>query len=525
MDIKENKYILLLLSAMTLLVYGEAALRNEFLPLWDDAVYVMANPAVKGFAFHNIYAAFTNFYAGNYAPIQILSYMLDYSLWGMNSSGFIFSNIILHTLNGLLLFVLLIRSGCNRAVSFASAVFFLLHPIQVESVVWVSQRKTVLSMLFFLLSFNFYLSYRNAVEPRMAGKNYILSVVCFGLAALCKSVVVIMPMVLWLYDQAYPDTTNIRHHLKDKIFYLILAIIGAILAYVSQSPLEAGGRTGYYGGTLYATMLTMLPVLLAYIAKIIWPVNLSLIYYMPIKTAIDTDVLFAAFVVALLGFVGWYLYNRKRELFAWYAFFYVGLLPVSQIVPIVTLMNDRYLYFPMIGAVVFVCLSVNYFVSQKQHIKIPIIVMGCLIAIVLSVLTYERANVWRSSFNMWSDVVKKNPYHVDAWRFLAYEYNRKGDIAGAYNVCLNALGFHPNEPVILKVAGSIFSAKGDLLSARKCLEELVRQTPYNVEFLYLLADNYLATGNNMQAGECYRKVLVIDPTSEQARKKLHELSQ
>ena len=149
--------ILLLLAAFAL--YSKA-LGQDFLGNWDDPVYVTANPDIMGFTLENIWHAFTREYVSNYAPLHIISYIPDYALWGFNAFGYKLTNILLHALNAILFYALLARITSRRRFALAAAAVFLCHPVQVESVVWISQRKNLLAMFFFLLSFLTYLSWK-----------------------------------------------------------------------------------------------------------------------------------------------------------------------------------------------------------------------------------------------------------------------------------------------------------------------------------------------------------------------------
>ena len=152
-QIKHLLFIIFIVT-LTFLVYWNC-LSHEFLFNWDDPEYVVNNPAIRGLTFINIEKAFTSFYVGNYSPIQIISYMIDYSIWGLNPKGFILTNIILHACNGVLVYLILFRYFNNPLPALISALLFVSHPVQVESVAWVAQRKNVVAMFFFLLPFVF----------------------------------------------------------------------------------------------------------------------------------------------------------------------------------------------------------------------------------------------------------------------------------------------------------------------------------------------------------------------------------
>lgn len=522
MTIREHRYQLIVLILSSLAVYA-CSLGHDFIPIWDDAVYVTANATVRGVTIEHLRTAFTTFYSGNYAPLQIISYMVDYDLWGMKPSGFILTNIILHTNNGLLIYWLLVRSRFDRYTACAAAFIFLLHPVQVESVVWVSQRKTQLAMFFLLLSFHCYLYYRDAEDTKKASIHYLLSLVGFVLAMLSKSVVVILPLALMLYDRAFASKCRPAWRLADKIPYIAIAVIGSVGTLYSQLPQQAGGRAEFHGGSALATVLTMLPVLMKYIRLLFWPDDLSLVYDIPVRTTLDEEVAQAGMVVSVLVAIGIYLFRNRRELFCWYALFFVGLLPVSQIVPIVTLINDRYLYFPLLGGAPFVCASVALLVQVRKRWKKPLLVFCGVLLLFLPYLAFKRTLVWQNSFTVWQDVVQKNPKHRPGWFYLADEYILRGDLDGALATNLASLEYFPSEPSALKLIGLIYGRKGELLKAREYLQQAAQVSPDDIEVLFQLADNYLATGNKQEAVSIYRSVLALNPGSERALQGLRSL--
>jgi len=339
--------------------------------------------------------------------------MLDYETWGLRASGFIFTNILLHAANGILFYLFLSRLAGERVWVFFSSLIFLLHPVQVESVVWVSQRKTVLAMFFFLTGFYFYARYRER-EGKADIRLYLLSILAFSLSLLSKSVAVVFPVVLLAFDVCYRKRHDFKALFIDKIPFLVIALILGLVAINTQSAEFQGGRTSYHGGSLYATLLTMLPVLIRYMIMVLWPVSLSAYYSPPIKTYMDLEVAWAAFVLALFCLMGVMLFRRKRQMFFWFALFFICLVPVSQVVPIVTLMNDRYLYFPMLGATAFLGAAVFRDVTWSQLLSarkyIPVSIFSILAIGACSAVTLQRIPVWQSSYTLFSDAVKKAPH-------------------------------------------------------------------------------------------------------------------
>lgn len=377
--------LLLLIAAFTL--YGKA-LGHDFLVNWDDPAYVSANPNIMGFTSEHLRNAVTNVYVGNYAPLPIISYMLDYTLWGFNATGFKLSNITLHALNTLLYYALLVRITGRRLLAMAAAALFLCHPVQVESVVWISQRKNLLAMFFFLISFQAYLFWK---ERRHFGC-YSLSLAAFSLALLSKSVTVILPLILICYDLCFREREVLWRLVRDKLPYLALAALCAVAAFYTQG--YDGGKTGYLGGTPLLTMLNMLPVFSRYLILLLVPAQLSIIYNSPIITTLDTETALSVLLIVILIASWVYLYRRNRGLFFWSSLIVIGILPVSNIIPIETLMNDRYLYFPMIGFAALVAYIPNFNsgISSMRH-ALPLRIAFIAALLSLSAATWKRIDV------------------------------------------------------------------------------------------------------------------------------------
>jgi hypothetical protein len=518
---------LLALSIASVAIFWSAT-GHDFLINWDDRQYVVENAAIKGLTFEHVRWAFTNFHVGNYAPLHLVSYMLDYEIWGLRPSGFIFTNILLHTLNGLLFYLLLRRGSGEKAWVFLASLIFLLHPVQVESVVWVSQRKNVLAMFFFLVSFHCYASYRQT-DARHDGRFYALSLAAFTLALLSKSVAIVLPLALILYDVCDPEKRGIKRVLGDKIPFVLLAVVFGIAAIQSQSAqFQGGGRTSYHGGSPLATFLTMLPVMVRYLRLVIWPANLSAFYDLPIKTGVDTEIGMSALLLLLLAIAGVVLYMRRRDLFFWFALFFVGLMPVSQIVPIVTLMNDRYLYFPMLGASAILGFALMRDVewaeilASRKHLLsavFSLLVIGtCVVASV------QRIGVWQNSYTLWDDTVKKSPNVALAHDAFGEALMERGAVDDAIRQFQVALRLEPDgtardlSPVSRNAIantynnlGAAYGMKGMTDDAIPLFATAIRLHPDFGKAYFNLGNAFMHKGAVVQALQCFETAFRLNP--------------
>jgi len=523
-NIRDHALSLAVLVAVTLVVYAPA-LGHHFLINLDDGVYVVRNEIIRGFTWDHVRVALARPYFANYAPLHILSYMLDYTFWGLKPAGFLLANVLLHYLNGVLIYFLLFRISGRKRWGFVGAFIFLLHPVQVESVAWVSQRKNVLAMFFFLASFHFYLSYRTRGAKR-SGLAYVLSVISFILSLLSKSVTVILPLVLFLYDLCTLERQDRKRWLVDKVPYGIAAAAIAVVTIISQSPEFGGGRISYHGGSPVITFLTILTVLPRYLRLLFYPTPtaLSVLYYLPVKTGLDLPVLGSGLLVVLLGVAGVFLYRLKRKLSFWFFVFFIGFLPVSQIVPLVTLMNDRYMYFPMLGASAFLgslCLTaLEHLQAYRQKGALAVL---CVVLLLLPWFSRERVPVWQNDLTLWTDTVGKFPDSEDAWYNLGRSYYDAGQMDNALDAYLRALSINPSAKDTLNNVGNIYMQKGHFLKARPFLLEALRVDPYYFEGLLNLGGNFCRTGEFEQAELTLRKALAIRPRSAQVFLSLGEV--
>jgi tetratricopeptide (TPR) repeat protein len=508
---------LVLLLAVTAAVYARA-LGHGFLLTWDDDKYVAANEAIRGFTAAHLATAFTTTFVGNYAPVQILSYMLDYSVWGMRPAGFIATNLLLHLANGALCHRLFLRLGLGRLAAFLAAGVFLLHPVQVETVAWVSQRKNLLAMLFLLLAWHAYLRYREGG----ARLGYAASLASFFLAILAKPVAVVLPLILLLQERSLADDRGGRRRL-DKLPYLLLAVAVGLFAVKAQDPLHGGGLSGYHGGSPLATLFTMLPVFCRYLGLILWPAGLSAVYAPTIHTSLDGGVVAAALCLAALA-VGWrYLDRRDRRLSFWAGVAVIGILPVSQIVPLVTLMNDRYLYVPLLGVAALAGSAAARLARGAGGGRVPAAAVAALLLTPLAATSVGRVAAWHDDLTLWRDAVAKSPKSDEGWSGLGATLVRNGDIEGGIAAYERALAVNPIFSPALNNIADAYMRKGDLASARRYLITLTERYPQLVTGFMNLGLNYRTARQYGEAEAVYLHVLQLEPDTPDPRLALAEL--
>lgn len=530
-----------ILILISLLVYKQTFF-SEFLSSWDDPLYVTRNPDVTGFTFANLKNAFSLFYVGNYAPLHIISYMLDYEVAGLSPAWFHLSNVLYHILNGLLFYLLVTRLSGSTVWAFAAAAIFLLHPLQVESVAWISQRKNVLAMFFFLLSYLNYTSYRRQ-DAEHGHKFYVLSLLFFSLAVLSKSVAIILPAVLILNDVTLDKPRKVYDVLKDKIPYIVLSVMAIAMALVSQSKELGGGISDYYGNSKLTAFFAMLAVMTRYLYNLFIPLDLSCLYYIPVTTAFDAEIAVYILIVLLLLFLGYYLLRSHRVLFFGYSVFFVALLPVSGIIPLVTVMNDRYMYFPLLGAAWLVGGVVSHHYTKHRSLSL-VILSG--VVITLALFAWQRTFAWKNSVTLWSAAVQ----HLSAGKapsfMIADAHTQAGNKLEAlkyYEMSFSRKEVYPNSywklrthnnaatlymdlglpgkafPILISInskypryipgfinTGIYYYRMKNYHEAIAAFERILTLSPNHYEALFNIGNIYLETGRLIEARNVYQKM-------------------
>jgi Tfp pilus assembly protein PilF len=403
---------------------------------------------------------------------------------------------VYHFLSGVLLYFLLIRQGLWKWGALLGSALFLIHPVQVESVAWASQRKNLLAMLFYLLAFHAWLEYREKKGER-AWQWYAVSVVLFILALLAKSVAVIFPVMLILYDVLIPPVRRRLGNHADKLPYLCVALVVGLLAIMTQVPDYGGGRVRY-PDNLALIPMTMLPVLAAYLSKLFWPVpsSLCIMYFPPTRYSIDTAVMISSGLVVCLFLLGVYLYRKMRPCFFWYVLFFLGLLPVSQVIPLVTLMNDRYLYFPMLGVAGVTSCLCSSIIKPGWSLRLSWIA-GCIVLsllVLLACTSHVRGKVWQDTISLFSDAVIKAPTQSDPWSRLAEGYVSIGNLAAAQKYYERSASLGPLDDEAKFNLAQIYLDRREFVKARDFINNLLVVDGKFKHAQFFLGEYYYRTG-------------------------------
>ncbi|MCX6258941.1 MAG: tetratricopeptide repeat protein [Bacteroidia bacterium] len=381
---------------------------------WDDPLYVTENSLIKNFSFDNICHIFSlsGAVSLNYHPLTILSLAVDYHFAGQDPSWFHFTNLLIHLLNTLLVFFFAYRlSGRKLAVGIFVSLFFGIHPMHVESVAWVSERKDVLYTFFFVAALLTYLKY---IESPKA-KYLLFTFLLFVLSVLSKAVAVIFPLVMFLIDFYKGRKITIKS-LMEKLPFLTVSVVFGVIALHIQSK---GAIARYETFSLFKHICFGFYGYFNYFWKFLLPVNLSSFYPYPILDQAQIAYPFSFYFSAFSGFLIliltgalFFFRKEKMKLLAFGACFcFLTILLVLQFLSVgQVIMADRYSYVPYIGLLFPIGVLLNDLKEKRPSLKNMIVVPILAIALVFSYLTHERIKVWKDTETLWTDVIEKYPY-------------------------------------------------------------------------------------------------------------------
>ncbi|HEX4783138.1 MAG TPA: tetratricopeptide repeat protein [Candidatus Sulfotelmatobacter sp.] len=443
----------LLLVAFTLALYNRVN-HSPFIN-YDDNRYVSDNPHVQaGLTWSTVKWALTTFYYANWHPLTWISHALDCQLFHMNPAGHHFTSVLLHAVNVVLLFLLLVWSTRRTGPSFIVAALFALHPINVESVAWIAERKNVLCTTFFLLSLAAYGWY--ALKPQWERYCVMAALLACGLAS--KPMLVTAPFALLLLDYwplqriqgwtAPPSVLPVRQASAGRLFLeklplLVLAGASCVITFLAQRASGAMGTSPFPFRTRLENAIYSYAM---YLRKAIWPTDLTVFYpHTGHSLPILRIALAAAFLVAATAMVT-KLRSRGYLLTGW-LWFLGTLVPVIGVIQVGSqAMADRYAYIPLIGIFVMTVWTAADWAKEKKLRLATQLVPAICVLIALSFATYRQIGYWRSSLDLWTHALAITPPNFVAEVNLGQALTELNRADEAYPLFVRAAQDGPNDP-------------------------------------------------------------------------------
>ncbi len=494
---------------------------------YDTPKYVYNNSHVTdGLTAKGISWAFTTTYFSNWHPVTWLSHMLDVQLYGLNPGRHHLTNLLLHIANALLLFGVLRRMTGDLWQCSCVAALFALHPLHVESVAWVAERKDLLSALFGLLAMGFYLRY---VEGRGIGR-YLLVILFFILGLMAKPMIVTLPFVLLLldywplqryqfqiekkFDNATKQTDTILFLVAEKIPLFIISAGSCLVTLYAQMAGGAVGSIDTY--PLNLRISNALISYMSYIVKLIWPVKLAAIY--PYNWDLPVWQVWAA-CLSISG-ISWLSIKcyRSRPWFLVGWLWYLGtLIPVIGLVQVGTQpMADRYTYIPFIGIYLIIAWGLFDLLARWRYRKMGFVAIVLAIVSVLMVVSWKQIGYWKNSVTLFKRAVDVTESNYTAENNLGHGLLLEGKFAAAGEHFKKSLEINPRSAKTHMNMGLVLARQDKPEEALQSYAKALAQKPDYAVVYNLVGKTQYRLGNTEQAILDYQQAINIDSTYAEA---------
>jgi tetratricopeptide (TPR) repeat protein len=516
-------WVVLVLIAVNVIVY--APVRQHDFVNWDDHDYVSENPHVSaGLTWPGVKWAFTTGYAANWHPLTWLSHMLDVELFGVHAGSHLLTNLALHIANTLLLFAVLRRMtgavGCSAFV----AALFAVHPLHVESVAWVSERKDVLSTLFWMLTMWAYVGY--ARQPRIG--RYGLVLAFFALGLLAKAMLVTLPCVLLLLDlwplrrvalgaepaisvAGSPTQPSVSwwHLVREKLPLLALALVSSVVTFLVQR--QSGAVAALTAFPLSQRLANALIAYVAYMGKAIWPVRLAAFYPYPVSRS---GWLVASAVLGLMTvtFVAMRLARRHPYVLVGWLWYLGTLVPVIGLVQVGDQsMADRYTYVPLIGLFVVLAWGVPELIARRRYHYIVLSGMAVVIVMFCAARARTQVSYWSDSVALWEHAVQVTTANYRTYENLGSAFRDRGQFDEALLNYAESARRAPDYAVVYNSMGFVLTKQGRIADAIIQFTTAVRLRPDFADAQVNLGNALAAQGRLSEAVDHFSDAARTNP--------------
>jgi tetratricopeptide (TPR) repeat protein len=514
------------LAIATLAVFWQV--RNYGLVNYDDDKYVSANPHVKaGLTPDSLRWALTTGYASNWHPLTWLSMMLDVQLFGTNAGGYHLTSLFLHVVASLLLFAVLnLMTGAIWRSAFVAGLFAL-HPLHVESVVWISERKDVLSALFWMLTMMAYVYYvRHPNKIR-----YSLTLLLFALGLMAKPMLVTLPFVLLLLDywpleryqfgravqeikRKKQKFTKARPKLSvlilEKVPFLILSILSSLVTFLAQ----------HKGGAVAPMDLFPLPMrlmnavnsYLKYIEKMFYPSRLGVFYPPPIQGYSIWLSLVSALALLAVSIALIYFARKHKYAGAGWLWYLGTLVPVIGLVQVGSqALADRYTYLPLIGLFIMIAWGLPDLLAKWKPQRIVLGATGLAVILALSISTHRQVGYWRDNVALFEHALKVTTHNFVMNNHLGLAYQELGRPQEAIEAYQQAIKIKPDYAGAYHNLGIAYGSLGRWQDAIEANEQATKIKPDDAEAYNNLGVACLRLGRLKEAEDAFQQIIRIRP--------------
>ena len=496
---------------------------------FDDYAYVTRNPHVSsGLTGDNILWAFTSVEATNWHPVTWLSHMADVQCFGLNPRGHHLTSVLIHALASVLLLLALFRlSGALWQSSFV-AFLFALHPLHVESVAWVAERKDVLSAFFWFLTLFAYALY---LEKPKASR-YLFALLCFVVGLMCKPMLVTLPLVLLLVDfwplERYRSQdrepwlrlfrTQLPPLLREKIPFFACSLLSAAITVYAQR--SGGAVVGLDAMPLRLRVDNALTAYVRYLGKTFWPSDLAVFYPFPASIAL-WQVIGSLLILLLVSAAVLRSARRRPYLAVGWFWFLVTLIPVIGLLQVgAQSMADRYMYIPAVGLFLMVAWGVPELAQGLRH-RARWLALGAAALLTASAgLSWQQLGYWRDSVSLYRHTLQVTEDNFMVHYSLGLALAEAGDIDAGIREYREVLRISPNYRDAHTKLGFALASKGDLVAATGEFRQALLLTPEDADAHANLGIALTQTGELDGAIREFQEALRLSPGDADAQSNL-----
>ncbi len=488
---------------LTFIVFFPAL--NNGLTNWDDTTYLTENPLIRELNSNNIKRIFTEIYFGNYQPLHIFSYAIEYHFYKLNPAGYHTTSVIMHLIVTILVFWFIRSLTENRIIALITTLLFGIHPLHVESVAWAAERKDLLYSIFFLASAIFYIKY---IRSKEKAKYLLAAFLLFALSILSKAMASSLPPVLILLDIYFARRLSIKTVLEKIPFFALAIGLGLKAAFTASTT----GQVSLHVFTLFERILIANFNLLAYVGKLILPINLSAFYPYPARVdgALPYYFYIAPFIVAALLVLIILSLKKTKNIFFGAGFFVACIILVLQLFPVgPTIMSERYSYLPSIGFFFVIAYFIHQLIDKKPAVKTPVYSALAGYSLFLSVATYQRCDIWKDSMTLWTNVLQQFPHVGNALNNRGTVYGKEmGDLDRAMDDFNKSIQFEPNYENAYANRGIVYCLRGEFDLAINDFNKAIQLKPDYYDALVNRGITYIQTNQIDKAIADFNKLLI-----------------
>lgn len=477
---------------------------GEFLN-WDDEAYITKNDLFKSLTFSTLIDVFSTFVMGNYHPLTMLTYTIEFYLFNDFSIPFHINNILLHITNSYLVFLFINLLFNKRAIAIIGGTVFLIHPLHVESVAWIAERKDVLYSFFLLLGIIQYHKY--IIEKKE--KFYVYSILLMIFSCLSKGQAVVFSAFVVLLDMHYKTKMSAKYLIKLSPFIFISIIFG-VVAVIAQKNADAVNIGVEHHYSYLQRFVLVAFGFCNYFFKSLIPYNLSAVYPYPFSFKESIPTYYYFYLLFCLFFAVYWVYtyisNHKNQ-FLGLSIFIISLFPVLQIFPVgEAIMADRYMYIPLLGIIIFI---ISLFNSVNFNRFITYTLFFAFIGY-YSFISFNRSSVWSTKKVFWETQIKQQPDYGKGYNNLGAYYYEEKDTLKAIDYFVKAIEKEYHLAIISLAV--VEKDRGNYNKSIELYKSVMNKYPDNIGLWKGLTLNYISIKNYKNALTCINKGISVNPS-------------